>query len=178
MIPINILSYFTKDITDPIEKAKYTIETNYKNIYIYYNGRFIFWYNNSAYVIYNKLLNIYKMSVYIENKCLRLFENKAKTYNNSYLSLMINTNHKITYRCKIKSYLAKYDLIYQYFLKWEFKFTIFYFNGYIYKYRNHFYLEKTYSKSLIFMSNKYELIFYSNLFLLFFVILMAYKFIN
>ena len=58
---------------------------------------------------------------------------------------------------------------------WEFNFTRLYFNRYIYNYRQSFYLKKSYSNRLIFMSNKYELKFYSNLFLLFFAILMAYK---
>jgi len=99
----------------------------------------------------------------------------AKTYDKSYLSLNINKNHKITYKFKIQSYLIKYYLIYKYYYMWEFNFTRLYFNRYIYNYRQSFYLKKSYSNRLIFMSNKYELKFYSNLFLLFFAILMAYK---
>jgi len=80
MIHINILSYFTKGITDPIEKAKYiievekyTIDKNYVNIYIYYDENLILMYNNYC-IIHNTLLNIYKRPIYNENKCLRFFK--------------------------------------------------------------------------------------------------------
>ena len=130
---------------------------------------------NNFFIIHNTLLNIYKRPIYNENKCLRFFKNLAKTYDKSYLSLNINTNYIITYNFKIQSYLIKYYLIYKYYYMWEFNFTRLYFNRYIYNYCQSFYLKKSYSNRLIFMSNKYELDFYSNLFLLFFAILMAFK---
>jgi hypothetical protein len=171
----NILSYFTKDINDPIEKAKYTIDKYYNCIIIFYNERAIWFYSNDTNIIHNHVLNIYKRPVYNENKCIRYFRNNNISYNSSYLTLNINTNYIITYNFKIKSYLAKYYLIYRYFIKWEFNFSIVYFNGYIYKKRQSFYLKRPYFNSLIFIPNKYELKFYSNLFLICFAILMAYK---
>jgi len=168
----NILSYFTKDITDLHELAKYTISKNSKNsknIYIYYDKLVLWIYGNDKDIIYNNVLSIYKESVYNENKCNRYFSNNKISYVCSRFSLIENNSIIITYSFKIHSYLAKYYLIYRYLTSWQFKFTIVYFNGYIYKYRNHFVYKKPYSNRLIYKANKYELIFYSNLFCIFFV---------
>ena len=162
----NILSYFTKGITNPIEKAKYETYTTCCAIYINYNNTTIF--AHYYFTTMNKLLNIYKNAVYDETKSNRYLRNNKISYDNSYLSLNLNNNHKIIYKFKIKSYLLKHYLIYRYLLIWEFKFKIVYFKSYIYKQRHNFYLKRPYLNSLIFIPNKYELIFYSNLFSIFF----------
>ena len=81
----NILSYFTKDINDPIELAKYTIDIYSNQITILYIRNVIWSYNNDgSCIIYNDVLNIYKRPVYEENKCSKYFHNMAKTYNTSF----------------------------------------------------------------------------------------------
>jgi hypothetical protein len=180
----NILSYFTKDITNLQEKNKY-IDRNLKyGIIIFYNEVQIFLCYSNKKLIINELLHICKNAIYNENKCLRYFANSYKRYNKSLLLLKINKNYHITYKFKKfinfinfiiinNSYFIKYKLKYKILYRTILHYKLYYFNRYIYKYKNTTIfgikiLRNKYYTVKIFIPNKYELIFYSNLFSIFF----------
>jgi len=178
----NILSYFTKDIIDPIERRKYRVLKIYNFILIYYNDKKIWEYDLRYNLISNYKFSIYKRFQYTENKPKRFFTNNYISNNISQISINIRDDFDISYRITLQSYLIKTNFIYSKFYYFKTSLhkillcKILYYNMYIYKYYNTklFRTDLNYykrSKPLIFISNKYELDFYSKLFLIFFVFL-------
>ena len=170
----NIISYFTKDITDQLERSKYTFYKDRLNIIIYYDRNILWSFSLLDNWSNNYKQGIYKQVPYLEDKTRRYFINKDIYINRSSIILYYNKKRgdvyfSLWYNIKYKSYLIKNDLRYQDEYYKELLYNILYYGMYIYKYYNIdlYFNHIKYYKPLIFISNKYELNFYSKLFVLF-----------
>ena len=168
----NILSYFIKDIKDPIECSFYkqikSID-NYSPVILYKNNPI---FEIGIYFVYNYKFNIcktrftnakytYKISVFDYYKLLYYkHDKKAKRNNINYISF--------DYICK--KYLIKTDFEYinNSILLNIIKFK--YYNGYkyIFKQYNYQYAYTKYTTNIILIMNKYELYYYNKFFNLYF----------
>ena len=173
----NILSYFTNGITDPKERRKYRFYKNRYCIIIYYYELQLWKYNlEQLYIEYYKDNEfISKSALYNENKIKRFFISKNIYITRSDIKVQKFINNYILYSLILKSYLLKNNYRYVFRLfndnSMILKCKIINFNKQIYKYYNSSLLMKIkikYFNSLIFMNNKYELDFYSKLFLIFY----------
>ena len=166
----NILSYFTKDIIDPHERAKYLGCKDRYIISIYYNLKLIWEYDFYRECIVNHLLEFSKNSVYNENKIKRYFNSKYKYINQSNIVLYNKDKYQINYRMILKSYFIKSNFRYIYLCndlmqKPVLLVKISYFNNHIYKYIFIRYKVIKYYRTFVFIPDKYELRFYSNIFI-------------
>jgi hypothetical protein len=147
----NILSYFIKDIKDPIERALY----EQKN----YNDDITIRYINELIRIQKNIKINYKIASYEKEKCLYCkHDKKISTINSNFIS----------FRYKCKKYLVK--TYFEYVIKSIILlFTnIKYFNGYKYKYiiKNSWIIK--YTNNIILIMNKYELHYYNKFFNIYF----------
>jgi len=169
----NILSYFIKDIKDPIELAKYRQYNTSNFIQIYYNDNIIYIHNRLYFFIYNLINNITKSNnlacicnniIYFEKNShfKKLFYNKDNKIFNHYANF-------ISYIYNKDSYLYKPYLFYRINNITILSTTIKYYNGSKYIYFN--VIHKAYKikyKSLILILNKYELHYISRFFNIYF----------
>ncbi len=167
----NILSYFIKDIKDPIELAKYSQYDTDNFITIYNNDKIIFVYNKLDNSIHDLKNNIYK-SKYIHSNNKIYYakysnykqvsyykDNKIETNVISYISYSIYVYNKFSYLCK-QFFSYKINNMNPLII------TIEYYNGFKYMYYDYKYNDlKIEYKSQILIMNKYELHYISRFFL-------------
>ena len=160
----NILSYFIKDIKDPIEISLYEQRNKNNSITIVYKNDPIFMINiecilnyiSNIYRSYNVKCN-YKIASYMQEKYLYYkHDKKIRTCNSNFISFH--------YKCK--KYLVK--TYFEYVIKSLLLFitNIKYFNGY--KYISKQYKTIEYTKNIILIMNKYELHYYNKFFNIYF----------
>jgi len=166
----NILSYFIKDINDPLERAFYKTKKPNNKIEIFYKDKLIYKiYFNTFQYIYDYKNNIIKRDSRYCN--YKLYSDKATKYK----KLFYNNNNTISkYNTKYIWYVYKQT---KYFLKIRITYRIdnqividnqvFYYNGYKYI-RRCVLTYNNFSHSQILIENKYELHYYNRFFNLYF----------
>ena len=165
----NIISYFIKDITDPIEMAYYKGFRTKKTIKIFYKDKLI--YDIDFKYIRNYKKNIiksvysygnYKLYLYKNEKCKYLY------YKNDKKVLIYNYNY-IKYTYKQNKYLKKKGIDYSIDNTFIIYIRLFYYKGYKYHFKYKQLVHK-FTHSQILIVNKYELHYYNRFFNLYFVI--------
>ena len=159
----NILSYFIKDIKDPIERAFYRQQNYNDYIIILYKNEYLFEINSLS--IFNYILNIYKSRITnnikrnykINSYCYEKYlyykhDKKLKTINYNFISF-----HYICKKYLVKTYFRYFiDSIIEFIMKVKYS------NGYKYMYNK--YINNKYTKNIILIMNKYELNYYNKFF--------------
>ena len=168
----NILSYFIKDIKDPIEIALYKqiIYNDHINI-CYKNYILCRIYKN---YILNYISNIYKSNITEIIKC----NYKIRVYKNSKQLFYKHDKRITTFNCNFisVSYIYKKYQVIQYFeytINYRSVFITYkkYFNGY--KYIITQYKKNKYTTNIILILNKYELSYYNKFFYFYFGLLVG-----
>ena len=160
----NILSYFIKDIKDPIRCAMYK-QNNYTDyISICYGNEIIFTiYRNS---IYNYIHNIYKARITKNAKCnykiCCFIKCKYLYYKNDKNIRFTNPNY-INYLIIYTKYLIKTKINYISNNVSLFNIEVKYYNGYKYIIKPYNRIKK-YTNNIILIMNKYELYYYKTFF--------------
>ena len=176
----NILSYFIKDIKDPIEMAKYSQSNSEYDIKILYDPLVLIYHHSKYYnYIYNYNNNITKSS------CLRYIYTNSKFSSNSirpHKYLYYNKDNKIKHHSSYSyNYIEYHFICYKYMCKIYYRYRIDYYSvlSIKIKYYNrskYIYYENTYNiqpnkyKSQILIMNKYELQFRKRFLYLYFAI--------
>jgi hypothetical protein len=163
----NILSYFIKDIKDPIEIALYEQRNRNKSITIVYKTEPIFLINIEC--ILNYISNIYKSYNNKNIKCnykIASYRQEKYLYYKHDKQISIGNSNFILLHYKCKKYLVK--TYFEYSIKNSLLFitNIKYFNGYKYIIKQ--YKTIGYTKNIILIMNKYELHYYNKFFNLYF----------
>jgi len=178
MQPNNILSYFIKDIKDPLELNKY----RYYNISRYfieilYNEKLIYYHNINCNYIYNYITNIckapYLKDIYTAKiRFSKNFKHKSLFYKEDNTINNISSN-LINYEYIYNKYgnMCKQNFAYRINNKCILIIKIKYYNGSKYMYYNYKYKSKSgisAYKSQILIMNKYELQYIKRFFNLYF----------
>ena len=165
----NIVSYFIKDIKDTNERAFYKQINNIDCIRILYKDKIIYEYGR--YYISNYLSNISKSF-----KLKFIYNNRIRSnYTAGYKILFykkdgvieLQNPNCITFQFYTDKYLQKYYLDYINNAKCLLTINIKYKNQYKYIYKRYRYNDKIRLINMILIPNKYELQYYSKLFLIF-----------
>ena len=170
----NILSYFIKDIKDPIRCAMYE-QNNYEDyITICYKSEIIFIIDRT--VIFNYINNIYKSRITnnakINYKIWSRINYKNLYYKNDKNIRFFNTNY-ITYWVTYTKYLIKTEFNYISNNVLLFNIEVKYYNGYKYISEISEISERNnkYTNNIILIMNKYELHYYNKFFNFYFELL-------
>ncbi len=159
----NILSYFIKDIKDPIEQAFYRQQNYNDYIIILYKNEYLFEINSFS--IFNYILNIYKSRII--NNIKRNYKIQSYGYEKYLYYKHDKTLKTINYNFISFYYICKKYLVKTYFRYFiysiiEFIMKVKYSNGYKYMYNK--YINNKYTKNIILIMNKYELNYYNKFF--------------
>jgi hypothetical protein len=163
----NILSYFIKDIKDPIEIALYEQRNRNNSITIIYKNDPIFMINIEC--ILNYTSNIYKSRIKKNSKCnYKIYSYMSDKYLYYKHDKKIQTSNRnlIVFSYICKKYLVKKNFEYVFNDIYFYITNIKYSNGY--KYISKQYKTSKYTKNIILIMNKYELYYYNKFFDLYF----------
>jgi hypothetical protein len=164
-IKTNILSYFIKDIKDPIRCAMYKQNNYEESITICYKNEVIFIINIEN--ICNFINNIYKSRSINNNKCNYKIGSSIKFKQLFY-------KHDKNIKCSNRNYITFNYVIYKkYTIKTYFNYInnnillfsieVKYYNGYKYIIKP-YNRKKKYTNNIILIMNKYELYYYNTFF--------------